>query len=319
MIDVTALGELLIDFTQHGKSGQGNDLFECNPGGAPCNVLSMLAKCGKKTAFIGKVGNDIFGTFLKGTIESVGIDTRALALTDDARTTLAFVKHDESGDRSFAFYRNPGADMSLTEADIDAELIKESRIFHFGTLSMTHEGVRRATKLALKIAKENGVLISFDPNLRESLWKSLDEAVEQMKYGCSVCDVIKIEEKELEIISGEPTIEGGVKYLRDNYNIKLITVTCGENGSWAFSGDSKVFVPAMLTEKTVDTTGAGDTFWGCTLNYILNHGTEGIDALSEDELLGMLKFSNAAASLVTTKMGAIRSMPTIEEVENYMA
>lgn len=319
MIDVTALGELLIDFTQHGQSGQGNDLFECNPGGAPCNVLSMLAKCGKKTAFIGKVGNDIFGTFLKGTIESVGIDTRALALTDDARTTLAFVKHDESGDRSFAFYRNPGADMSLTEEDIDADLIKESRIFHFGTLSMTHEGVRKATKLAIKIAKENGVLVSFDPNLRETLWKSLDEAVEQMKYGCSVCDVIKIEEKELEIISGESTIEGGVKYLRDNYNIKLITVTCGEKGSWAFSGDGKTFVPALLTDKTVDTTGAGDTFWGCTLNYILNHGTEGIDALSEEELKGMLQFSNAAASLVTTKMGAIRSMPTIEEVEAYMA
>lgn len=174
--DVTALGELLIDFTENGKSGQGNILFEANPGGAPCNVLAMLAKLGKKTSFIGKVGNDQFGIRLKDTLKEVGIDTDSLRMDDKVHTTLAFVHTFEDGDRDFSFYRNPGADMMLTKDEVPVDVIAASRIFHFGTLSSTHPGVREATRYALDKAKEEGVLISFDPNLREPLWESLEDA-----------------------------------------------------------------------------------------------------------------------------------------------
>lgn len=164
--DVVALGELLIDFTDNGISGQGNTIFEANPGGAPCNVLAMLQKLGNKTAFIGKVGKDIFGTKLKEVLKEVGIDTSGLVMDKKVRTTLAFVQTLKGGDRDFSFYRNPGADMMLEEGDINNSLIKNCKIFHFGTLSMTHKGVRKATKKAIKKAKESGALISFDPNLR---------------------------------------------------------------------------------------------------------------------------------------------------------
>ena len=189
MTDVTALGELLIDFTENGMSSQNNPIFEANPGGAPCNVLAMLNKLGNTTAFVGKVGKDHLGTMLKDKVTNLGIDTRYLYQDESIHTTLAFVHTAEDGDRDFSFYRNPGADMMLTEAEVDEDLIRTSRIFHFGTLSMTHEGVRSATKKAVSIAKENKVLISFDPNLREPLWNSLDEAKEQVGYGMSQCDI----------------------------------------------------------------------------------------------------------------------------------
>ncbi|MDD3174423.1 MAG: carbohydrate kinase [Herbinix sp.] len=315
MYDVIALGELLIDFTPSGKSEQGNNLFEANPGGAPCNVLSMLKKCKKSTAFIGKVGNDIFGHLLKNTLGEVGIDDKGLKMTDDVRTTLAFVQIDEMGDRNFAFYRNPGADMKLTEDEIDETLIKNARLFHFGTLSMTHEGSRKATKRAISYAKQNHLLISFDPNLRPPLWDSLDTAIEQMKYGCSVCDILKIEDKELEIMTGQKGIDAGIKYLQQNYSISLILVTSGANGSRAYCNNKMVEKMAFLTNKTIDTTGAGDTFFGYCLSYILDNS---IETITEEKLSKMLTFANAAASLVTTRKGAIKSMPDIEEVENWI-
>ena len=215
-MDVTALGELLIDFAQ-----KDTNTFEGNPGGAPCNVLAMLNKAKKKTAFIGKVGNDMFGNQLKAVIEEIGIDARGLVVDDSVRTTLAFVKFDETGDRDFSFYRNPGADMMLKESEVDLDLIKDSKIFHFGTLSMTHEGVREATKKAVACAKENGAIISFDPNLRPPLWDDLDEAREQMKAGCALCDFIKIEDEELKFMTGKDTIEEGVKDLQDAYDMKI--------------------------------------------------------------------------------------------------
>ena len=188
--DVIALGELLIDFPMNGKSEQGNNLFEACPGGAPCNVLALLNKMGKKTAFIGKVGEDQFGTLLRDTITEAGIDASHLMMDKDVNTTLAFVHTFPDGDREFSFYRNPGADMMLREDEVDPEFIAQTKLFHFGTLSMTHDGVRAATKKALKAAKENGCLISFDPNLRPPLWSSLDLAKEQMEYGFGYCDIL---------------------------------------------------------------------------------------------------------------------------------
>lgn len=197
--DVVALGELLIDFTENGVSGQGNTVYEANPGGAPCNVLAMLNKAGRKTAFIGKVGQDIFGNKLKATLDEVGIDTSNLIIDEDARTTLAFVETFPDGDRDFSFYRNPGADMMLTEDDLHEDLIRDTKIFHYGTLSMTHDAVRNATKKAIDIAKESGAILSFDPNLRPPLWKTLDDAKEQVAYGLSKCDVLKISDNEIQL------------------------------------------------------------------------------------------------------------------------
>ena len=189
--DVTALGELLIDFTENGTSSQGNPIMEANPGGAPCNVLAMLERLGKKTAFIGKVGKDMFGNQLKAAVEEVGIDTKALIMDKEVHTTLAFVHTYPDGDRDFSFYRNPGADMMLTQEEVPDDLIRDSRIFHFGTLSSTHEGVRKATRHAIEVAKDAGCIITFDPNLRPPLWKSLEDARVEIEYGLTKCDVLK--------------------------------------------------------------------------------------------------------------------------------
>ena len=233
--DVTALGELLIDFTENGTSGQGNPLFEANPGGAPCNVLAMLGRLGRRTAFIGKVGKDFFGTQLKEAIEEVGIDASCLYMDEKVHTTLALVHTFPDGDRDFSFYREPGADMMLTEDEVPEELIRDSRIFHFGTLSMTHEGVRSATKKALRIAKEAGDVISFDPNLRPPLWKSLDDAKEQVMYGLQYCDVLKISDNEIQWLTGEEDFTDGVKWIRGRFpQIRLILVSMGRDGSRAY-------------------------------------------------------------------------------------
>lgn len=313
--DVTALGELLIDFTQNGMSSQENPLFEANPGGAPCNVLAMLGRFGHKTAFIGKVGNDMFGRYLKGIIEEVGIASQGLKCDDYARTTLAFVQTLADGDRDFAFYRNPGADMMLTKEEVDAELIKESRIFHFGTLSMTNEPVREATKYALDIAKENKVLISFDPNLRESLWKSLDEAREQVSYGLSYCDVLKISDNEIQWYTGEEDFTKGVRKLQQKYDIPLILLSMGRDGSRAYLGGQMMETAPFLQENTIETTGAGDTFFGSCLHFVLQYG---LDGMNEERVKEMLTFANAAASLITTRKGALRVMPTVDEVKKLM-
>lgn len=313
--DVTALGEILIDFTQNGVSEQGNPLLEMNPGGAPCNVLAMLRKFDHKVAFIGKVGNDHFGCFLKKKVESLGIDMSNLYFDEDVHTTLAFVHTGESGDRDFTFCRNPGADMQLTAFEINAELIKQSKIFHFGTLSMTHKGVREATKKALDIAKANGCLISFDPNIREPLWKSLADARRQVEVGLSYCDILKISDNEIQWFTGESDYSKGVEKIRENYHVKLILVSMGDKGSRAYYDSNMVEVSAFRNENTVETTGAGDTFYGCMLHGILKLGLE---YLTTDKLIEMLTFSNAAASLITTKKGALCVMPEVEEVNRFL-
>lgn len=313
--DILTLGELLIDFTHNGVSSQGNGLFEANPGGAVCNVLAMMNKLGHSAAYMGKVGDDIFGHLLKKTLEEVSINTECMLMDQDARTTLAFVANDETGDRSFSFYRNPGADMMFTEDEVNEEAIAASRIFHFGTLSMTHEGVREATKKALDIAKENGVMISFDPNLRESLWDSLDTAKEQFAYGMQYCDVLKISDNEIQWFTGKEDYEEGIKTLQDTYHIPLIFLSLGRDGSRAYYKDMKVEVPAFVQENTIETTGAGDTFFGSALHFVLEKGLEN---LSENDLTEMLTFANAAASIITTRKGALKVMPSRAEVETLI-
>ena len=315
-IDVTALGELLIDFTENGTSAQGNPILEVNPGGAPCNVLAMLQKLGKQTAFIGKVGDDMFGRQLTEAVSSVGVDTRALLVDKEVHTTLAFVHTYPDGDRDFSFYRNPGADMMLTKEDVDEDLIRSSRIFHFGTLSSTHKGVREATRYAIDVAKEAGDLISFDPNLRPPLWSSLDDAKKEIEYGLGKCDILKISDNEVEFLFDTTDYDLGAKLLREKYNIPLILITLGPDGSRAYYKDMRVEVAPFLQDNTIETTGAGDTFCASSLNYVLEHG---LDHLTEEKLKELLTFANAAASLITTKKGALKVMPEKEEVLAFIA
>lgn len=314
--DVVALGELLIDFTENGTSPQGNPLFEANPGGAPCNVLAMLSKLGHDTAFIGKVGKDFFGEQLKRAIQEVGICADYLCMDEEVHTTLALVHTFPDGDRDFSFYRNPGADMMLTEEDVPERLIKNSKIFHFGTLSMTHEGVRAATKKALSIAKENNVTITFDPNLRPPLWNSLEEAKEQVLYGLQYCDVLKISDNEIQWLTGREDYTKGVNWIKERYpNIQLILVSMGKEGSRAYYDDVMVEAAARINENTIETTGAGDTFCGCVLHYVLEYG---LGSMTEENLKEMLRFANSAASLITTKKGALRVMPVENDVRELL-
>lgn len=314
--DVVALGELLIDFTENGMSEQGNPLLEANPGGAPCNVLSMLTRLGKKTAFIGKVGNDGFGQLLTKAVQEQGINTDGLCYDDEIHTTLALVLKKENGDRDFAFYRNPGADMTLREDEINASLIADTKVFHFGTLSLTDEPVISATKKAVTIAKENGAIITFDPNLREPLWKSLDDAHEMVAWGLQQANVVKISDNEITWFTGINDYDSAIEKLQKDYpNLKLICLSMGADGSKAVTKEHHVFYPAFLQEKTIETTGAGDTFCACMINTILENG---VDSFSEETLTEMLKLGNAAASLVTTKKGALRVMPSKEEVLSFI-
>ena len=319
--DAVGLGELLIDMTMNGKSGQGNALYEANPGGAPCNVLAMLNKLGHKTAFIGKVGDDIFGHELKKVLDEVGIDSEGLVIDRDVRTTLAFVKTFEDGDRDFSFYRNPGADMMLSSEDIDTELLSAAKIFHFGTLSMTHEPARSATIYAVTEAKKAGALISFDPNIREPLWDSMEEAREQVMKGLKYCDILKISDNEIQWLTGKEDYTEGAEWILERYDITLITVSLGKHGSMAFykgdpaSGCIKAEVAPFLQENTIETTGAGDTFGGCVLHFVLERGLKGI---CEKDLKEMLTFANAAASIITTRRGALRVMPGSEEIRHLI-
>lgn len=312
--DVVALGELLIDFTENGTSTQGNPMLEANPGGAPCNVLAMLKKLGHEVGFVGKVGKDMFGDQLEQALKEVGIDTAGLMRDPDVHTTLAFVHTASDGDRDFSFYRNPGADMMLSEKDVldCGDMIRGAKIFHFGTLSMTSKGCRLATKKAIQMAKKSGATVSFDPNLREPLWDSLDEAKEQVLYGLSQCDILKISDNEIVWLTGMEDYEEGVRWIRERYDVPLILVSLGREGSLAFSKSEKAMVKPFLQENTIETTGAGDTFCAGILHYVLEHG---LSDYSETQMTDMLTFANAGASIITTRKGALRVMPEREEVE----
>lgn len=316
MVDVVALGELLIDFVPRGSSPAGNDIFEACPGGAPCNVLAMLSKLGRKTAFIGKLGDDMFGRRLKTTVEDLGIDARGIVLDRSVNTTLAFVATGADGERSFAFYRNLGADMMLREEELDRTLLENCRMFHFGTLSMTHPRVRTATRTAVQNARKSGALISFDPNLRPPLWDSLAEAKTQIEWGCAHCDILKISDDEAEFLTGIPDAEEAGRVIRGRFpNIGLVFVTCGPNGSIAFYRDLVVSAEAFAFPNTIDTTGAGDTFCGCCLDRIL---LEGLENLTNEKIQETLRFASAAAGIVTTRKGAMLAMPEKYEIQELM-
>ena len=311
--DVTALGELLIDFTENGVSEQGNPVLEANPGGAPCNVLAMLKKLGRRCAFIGKVGNDSFGTYLTDTVKACGIETSGMTFDPEVHTTLAFVHTLEGGEREFSFYRHPGADMMLKRTDLRYELLSQTRVFHFGSLSLTHPDPREATRYAVETAKNAGALISFDPNLREPLWDSLEIAREQIEYGLSVCDILKISDNELEFTAGTNDYDKGVAYLREKYDIPLIFLTLGKDGSRAYFKDIRVEEAASDKIKPIEKTGAGDTFCGCALSLVLDHG---LDRLNEQTLSDILRFANAGASIITARNGALNVMPGREEISS---
>lgn len=313
-MDVVALGELLIDFTDYGVSGQGNPVYEANPGGAPCNVLSCLQKLGRSTAFIGKVGRDSFGNLLEAAVREQGICTDGLRFDEDVPTTLAFVHTKPDGDRDFSFYRNPGADMMLGQEEVSRELIESAKIFHFGSLSMTSERAEAATRYAIETAKESGVLVSFDPNLRPPLWEDLQTAREKIQYGLSQCDILKISDNEVEFMTGQKDIEKGVLQLLEAYNILLVCATMGKDGSKAFYRGSITTGKPYHSKRTIETTGAGDTFCGCMLHFVLKYG---LDGFTLELLQEMLSYANAAACLVTTRKGALRVMPSISETEAF--
>ena len=316
MTDVASLGELLIDFIRDGDGTNGNPAYEANPGGAPCNVLAMLAKLGRSTAFIGKVGNDGFGRQLRDAIITAGICAEGLILDESAPTTLAFVHTGPDGERDFSFYRENGADTRLTAQEVNTGLLKSCRIFHFGTLSLTDEPGRSATEYALETAKAAKALISFDPNYRPPLWKSEEQAKAAAWYGIQNCDILKIADDELTWLTGIQNHDAAVEELRKQTEAKIIFVTLGRNGSIAYYMGRKVYAPAFLSPHTVDTTGAGDTFCACALSYLLEHGTDG---LTDAQLGELLRFANAAASVITTRKGALLSMPEKAEIEAVLA
>lgn len=314
--DVVALGELLIDFTSGGLSENQVPVFEANPGGAPCNVLAMLSKLGKRTSFIGKVGDDIFGRQLHDTIVALRIDASGLITDERVNTTLAFVKNAPDGDREFSFFRKPGADTMLCSDELNRAILNNARIFHFGSLSLSDEPSRNATCHAVQLAKNSGALISFDPNLRAPLWGSLDEAHRQISWGCEVCDILKVAEDELAFLTGCSNLDEGAAKLRARHpQIQILFVTKGSDGAECFYKGLHVAQPAYLSQKSIDTTGAGDTFLGCCLAFLLDNGLE---KLSEPQIGQMLSYANAAAAFVTTKKGAIRSMPKHVEILHVM-
>lgn len=316
--DLLTLGELLIDFTENGMTSQGNPLLEANPGGAPCNVLAMFRNLNpdKKCAFIGKIGDDMFGDQLYDAVRSAGICTDFIVKDDSVHTTLAFVRTAEDGDRDFSFYREPGADMMLTRDELPYDALQNTKIFHFGTLSMTHEGVRQATCSAVETARKSGAIISFDPNIRLPLWKGEEGLRKALEWGLGQCDILKIADNEIEFLTGEKDIDAGVRIIRESFpGIKLLNATAGADGSHAYFDDTHVYKPGFRVDHVVDTTGAGDTFCACTLDFVLKNG---ISSLTEHQLADMLIFANAAASIITTRKGALRSMPKRNEIEKLI-
>lgn len=311
--DIAAIGELLIDFTPAGKNEQGNSLFAANPGGAPGNVLALASRLGLQTVLLAKVGDDKFGSFLEGVLESTGIDKKGLVRTNAANTTLAFVHLSDSGDRSFSFYRKPGADMLLDREDIDAQILKNASIFHFGSVSMTSQPSRGATLYAVEAAKRNGSLISYDPNLRPPLWSSLEEAKAVIMEGLVFADILKVSDEELKFITGIDGLLEGSEMLAAEYGIPAILVTLGSKGCFFKYGDLTGIMPAYSV-KTIDTTGAGDAFLGAFLYKVVKRGCI-LDNMTMDEIRSMVDFANAAGSLATTAMGAIPAMPSFEAIE----
>ena len=316
LADVVALGELLIDFATVQTDLDGYPVMAAHPGGAPANFLAAISKFGGKAALLGKVGADTFGKLLLGTLGKVGIDTSGMVVTDDVFTTLAFVTFDAHGDRSFAFSRKPGADTCLTFEELDLSLIDVAKVFHFGTLSLTDEPARSATRQAVAYARKAGKLITYDPNLRKPLWASLEAAKEQLLWGLSQADIVKISDEEVDFLFGL-NAEEGAQYIFEHYGAKLIFVTCGADGCYFKNKNAQGHVPGLSGIQVIDTTGAGDIFGGSAVWKMLQFH-KSPDALAEEELRQIVRFACTAASLSTTKPGGIFSVPDLETIEKLM-
>ena len=307
MYDVAALGELLIDFTTQSTDADGYPTMAAHPGGAPANFLAAVAKFGGKAALLGKVGTDTFGKLLTSTLREVGIETKGIVASDDFFTTLAFVTLDANGDREFAFARKPGADTQLRFDELELSLLDETRVFHFGTLSLTGEPSRTTTYRAVEYAREHGKLITFDPNLRKPLWRELDEAKQQMLWGLAHADVVKISDEEVEFLFGLG-VQEGAQYILEHFPAKLVFVTCGPDGCWFQNKNASGHVDSLRNIQVVDTTGAGDIFGGSAVWKLLQTG-KAPEALDEAALREIVSFACTAAGLSTTKPGGISSVP----------
>lgn len=312
MYDVIALGELLIDFTTQATDPDGYPTMAAHPGGAPANFLAAIAKYGGRAGMLGKVGTDTFGRLLTNTLRQAGIETRGLTASDDFFTTLAFVTLDAHGDREFAFARKPGADTQLTFDELDLSLIDAARVLHFGTLSLTDEPVRTTTRRAVEYAKQRGKLISFDPNLRKPLWRDLEDAKEQMRWGLAHADVVKISDEEVEFLFGLDAAAGAA-YILEHFPARLVFVTCGPDGCYFKNKGASGHVDSLKGIRVVDTTGAGDIFGGSALWGVLQSGVQP-EALDEAALRGIVRYACTAAGLSTTKHGGISSVPDRAQV-----
>lgn len=314
-MQITALGEILIDYTPLPDSDAGMAVFEQNPGGAPANVLTCAAKLGRRTAFIGKVGDDIQGRFLVDTLKKTGIDTRALRVDGRYFTTLAFVKLAPNGERSFSFARKPGADTQLSPEELDRELISHSDILHFGSLSLTDEPARDTTMEAVHLARQSGAIIAYDPNYRPLLWASKEEAMEQMRSPLPLVDLLKVSDDEVELLTDCADSQTGAEKLVQ-LGLRCVVVTIGNQGALVATKDGSVMVPGFPT-RAVDTTGAGDSFWGGFLTRISESGKP-LDQITFQDFQLFARFGNATASLCVEKRGAMPAMPCREEVLRRM-
>jgi len=315
MIDVVALGEVLIDFASRGTDAKGYPLMQALPGGAPANFLAALTKYGKSTAFLGKVGDDTFGHLLTGTVKDAGIETRGIVVDPTVFTTLAFVTFDASGDRSFAFARKPGADTRLSWEEVDRNLIDEAKVFHFGTLSLTDDPVRTTTQKCVAYAKEQGKLITCDPNLRKPLWRSEAEATEQILWSLQQADVVKISDDEVDFLWSCTPEEGADKLLNE-FGVSLAMVTLGPKGC-LLKTKNAICQVASPKVSPVDTTGAGDIFGGSAV-YRLLELNKPIGALTAEDLHYIGAFASTAASLSTEMPGGIPSIPEKDAVLKAM-
>lgn len=316
MPDIVALGELLIDFVHKDDNEYGYPVMHANPGGAPGNFLCAAAACGATTAFIGKVGDDAFGHLLVDTMKKYGIDTSGITVDPAYFTTLAFVTLDASGDRNFSFARKPGADMMLTTENLRYSLLRNTKVFHFGTLSMTDEPSRSTTREAVRIARESGAMITFDPNYRAPLWKNESEAAEQMLWGVKHADVVKISEEEIELLLNESP-EDGARRLVEKFGVKLVLATMGKKGVFFANKNASGLVFAFNNLHTIDTTGAGDIFGGSAVYKLLSIGKKP-EELSCEELTELCRFANAMAGISTTRSGGLPSVPRRAEAEEFL-
>lgn len=313
MFDVTALGELLIDFTCLSTDESGYPTMAAHPGGAPANFLAAITKRGGKTALLGKVGKDAFGQMLLHTLRDLGIETKGIIPSNDVFTTMAFVTLDSRGNREFSFARKPGADTQFCESELNLSTIDNSKAFHFGTLSLTDEPIKSATKFALSYAKKRGKLITFDPNLRLPLWNDAETAKSQMMWGLQQADVVKISDEEVNFLFGLSPEEGG-RFIMDHYPTKLLFVTCGSEGCWYFNAKANGHVDALKGLTVCDTTGAGDIFGGTVVWRVLN--SEKLpEMLEKEELEDIVTFATKVAGISTTRAGGISSIPSDDELK----